>query len=131
MLVRCDVVVHPSWAEGFPNAVLEAMCATRPVVATRVGGIPELVAHGVHGLLVEPRRPIELAAALERLLAHPLAAHVMGLRGRRQVETGYALDRMCLTTQSLYETLAVGPATARGRQSTSDTPPRPKRTAHG
>jgi L-malate glycosyltransferase len=108
VLVRCDVVAHPSWSEGFPNAVLEAMCAARPVVATRVGGIPEVMADGVHGLLVEPQRPAELASALEKLIRNPLAAHVMGLRGRRHVEREYSLERMCATVGSLYEQLAGG-----------------------
>lgn len=106
ILVRCDMVVHPSWAEGFPNAVLEAMCAARPVVATRVGGIPEVMRDGVHGLLVEPRQPIALADAIQRLLENPLAGHVMGLRGRSHVESEYSLDKMCATTERLYEALA-------------------------
>jgi glycosyltransferase involved in cell wall biosynthesis len=105
VLVRCDVVVHPSWAEGFPNAVLEAMCAARPVVATRVGGVPEVMIDGDTGLLVEPRAPERLAAALERLLADPAAAHTMGLHGRRRAESVYSLDRMCRTVERMYEAL--------------------------
>jgi glycosyltransferase involved in cell wall biosynthesis len=118
VLVRCDLVVHPSWAEGFPNAVLEAMCAARPVVATRVGGIPEVMRDGVHGLLISPHKPSELAAAVEKLAANPLTAHVMGLRGRIHVESEYSLDRMCATVARLYQSLAGGepayvpPATA-------------------
>ncbi|MCU1281941.1 MAG: glycosyl transferase, group 1 [bacterium] len=111
VLVRSDVVAHPSWSEGFPNAVLEAMCAARPVVATRVGGIPEVLADGVHGLLVEPQRPAELASALEKLLANPLAGHVMGLRGRQHVEREYSLDKMRKTVEALYEQLAGGAIT--------------------
>ena len=105
VLVRCDVVAHPSWAEGFPNAVLEAMCAARPVVATRVGGIPEVLRHGTHGLLVEPQRPVELASALEKLLRNPLAAHVMGLRGRQHVEQEFSLDKMRAAFEALYAQL--------------------------
>jgi len=105
VLVRCDVVAHPSWSEGFPNAVLEAMAAARPVVATRVGGVPEVMRDGEHGLLVEPRRPAELASALQKLLANPLAAHVMGLRGRQFVERELSLDRMCTRMASLYDQL--------------------------
>jgi glycosyltransferase involved in cell wall biosynthesis len=105
VLVRSDVVAHPSWAEGFPNAVLEAMCAARPVVATRVGGIPEVMRDGEHGLLVAPRRPAELASALERLLTNPLAAHVMGLHGRQFVEREFSLDRMCARMTALYDRL--------------------------
>jgi glycosyltransferase involved in cell wall biosynthesis len=120
ILVRCDLVVHPSWAEGFPNAVLEAMCAARPVVATRVGGIPEVMRDGVHGFLVAPHQPAELADAIQRVLENPLAGHVMGLRGRNHVESEFSLDKMCATTERLYEALAgaapdvLAPAAAAG-----------------
>ncbi len=105
ILSRADLVVHPSWSEGFPNAVLEAMCAARPVVATRVGGIPEVMTDGVHGFLVEPRKPAELADAIARALGNPLAGHVMGLRGRQHVEAQYSLEKMCRTVVSLYDSL--------------------------
>jgi glycosyltransferase involved in cell wall biosynthesis len=84
------------------------MCAARPVVATRVGGIPEVVADGADGLLIEPQRPTELASALEKLLANPLAAHVMGLRGRQHVEREFSLQKMCTTVESLYTRLVDG-----------------------
>ena len=116
VLVRSDVVVHPSWSEGFPNAILEAMCAARPVVATRVGGIPEVMKHGVHGLLVEPQRPTELAGALGRILANPLAGHVMGLRGRRHIESEFSLDKMRRTVEALYDALL-------GRDALDEAPP--------
>jgi L-malate glycosyltransferase len=122
VLVRCDVVVHPSWSEGFPNAVLEAMCAARPVVATRVGGIPEVLQHGVHGLLVDAQRPAELADALGRILAHPLAGHIMGLRGRRHVESEFSLGKMRRTVEALYDALA-------GRDALDRAPP--LHAAHG
>jgi glycosyltransferase involved in cell wall biosynthesis len=112
VLVRSDLVVHPSWSEGFPNAVLEAMCAARPVVATRVGGIPEVMVDGDTGLLVDPHAPEALAAALERLLDDPLAAHAMGLRGRRRVESVYSLDKMCRAVERIYEALALPSAGA-------------------
>ena len=105
VLVRCDIIAHPSWSEGFPNAVLEAMCAARPVVATRVGGIPEVMIDGEHGLMIEPQRPAELASALGKLLENPLAAHVMGLRGRQFVEREFSLDRMCARVTALYDSL--------------------------
>jgi glycosyltransferase involved in cell wall biosynthesis len=108
ILSRCDLVAHPSWAEGFPNAVLEAMCAARPVVATRVGGVPEVMVPDETGLLIEPRKPAALAAALARLITNPLAAHVMGLRARQRVESAYSLDQMCRTVENLYRSLAHG-----------------------
>jgi glycosyltransferase involved in cell wall biosynthesis len=105
ILSRADLVVHPSWSEGFPNAVLEAMCAARPIVATRVGGIPEVMQDGVHGWLVEPKQPIELAGAIERALGNPLVGYVMGRRGRQHVEATYSLDKLCRTVASLYDSL--------------------------
>ena len=105
VLVRADIVAHPSWAEGFPNAVLEAMCAARPVVATRVGGIPEVMVDGETGLVIEARMPEMLASALERIIKAPLAGHVMGLRGRQRVEAVYSLDKMCRTVERIYESL--------------------------
>jgi glycosyltransferase involved in cell wall biosynthesis len=105
VLARCDVLAHPSWAEGFPNAVLEGMCAALPVIATRVGGIPEVMDDGVHGLLITAQRPAVLAEAIEKLLADPRAARAMGRRGRRHVEQRYSLDKMCQTVEALYDEL--------------------------
>ncbi|MDB4970139.1 MAG: hypothetical protein JWN44_5828 [Myxococcales bacterium] len=105
VLVRCDIVAHPSWSEGFPNAVLEAMCAARPVVATNIGGIPEVMDDGVHGILIDAQKPAQLATALEKLIANPLAAHVMGLHGRQHVEKVFSLDKMCRTVEALYDEL--------------------------
>jgi glycosyltransferase involved in cell wall biosynthesis len=61
----------PSWNEGMPNVVLEALASGRPVVATRVGGIPDVVDSEALGLLVPPRQPEALARALERVLSQP------------------------------------------------------------
>jgi glycosyltransferase involved in cell wall biosynthesis len=107
ILKHADLLVHPSWAEGFPNAVLEAMCAGKPVVATRVGGCPELVSAAT-GVLVEPRQPGELAQAIEEVLSNPARAQEMGRAGRAVVEARYSLDRMSDTMQSLYESLLAG-----------------------
>jgi glycosyltransferase involved in cell wall biosynthesis len=65
---RADIFVFPSHYEGMPMAVLEAMAAGLPIVATAVGGIPELVMDGVNGILVRPRAPQDLAGAIEKLL---------------------------------------------------------------
>ena len=79
------VIVLPSYREGLPLAVLEAMAHGRPVVATRVGGIPELVEDGVTGFLVEPGDCNALRAALQRLLGDPELRRRMGAEARRRV----------------------------------------------
>jgi teichuronic acid biosynthesis glycosyltransferase TuaC len=69
-IAACDVFTLPSWNEGTPNVVLEALACGRRVVATRVGGTPAVVASDTLGILVPPRNPPALAAALDRALAH-------------------------------------------------------------
>jgi glycosyltransferase involved in cell wall biosynthesis len=68
-LAACDLLALPSWNEGMPNVVLEALASGRPVVATDVGGIPDVVASEALGELVPPRSPEKLALALERVLS--------------------------------------------------------------
>ena len=72
-LQAADLYVHPSRADTFPNGVLEALACGTPVVASRVGGIPEQVRNET-GILVEPGDPAALAAAIESLLADPISA---------------------------------------------------------
>jgi len=81
-----DLLVLPSLSEGRPNVVLEAMSHGLPVVATDVGGIPELVAHGETGLLVPPEDVKALAGALAAMLADPAAARRMGAAGRDRLD---------------------------------------------
>jgi len=81
-----DVVCLTSNYEGSPNVILEAMAAGRPVVATRVGGVPELVRDGLTGLLVEPGDADGLAAAVKKLLDDPALAERMGRAARETVE---------------------------------------------
>jgi glycosyltransferase involved in cell wall biosynthesis len=68
-LAAADVLALPSWNEGMPNVVLEALASGRRVVATNVGGIPDIVTSETLGVLVPPKRPTELASALERVLS--------------------------------------------------------------
>jgi glycosyltransferase involved in cell wall biosynthesis len=101
-----DVYVISSVIEGMPNALLEALALERPVVATRVGGIPEIVTHGESGLLVPPSNPAAMADAILRLLDDPRLAASCGAAGRRTVETRYSLDAMAAHFTALYEELA-------------------------
>jgi glycosyltransferase involved in cell wall biosynthesis len=81
-------VVPSVWHDAFPTSVLEALLRARPVVATRVGGIPEMVVDGVTGLLVEPGDEAGLAAAMRSLLLDPSRAEQLGQAGRQ-----YARER--------------------------------------
>lgn len=105
LLSLMDVFVLPSLYEGLGIAILEAMAASRPVVATAVGGIPEIVVHGKTGLLVPPGDPSALAAAIQQMLAHPEQAASFGLQGRRRAEEKFAISIMVEKHQALYEAL--------------------------
>ncbi len=106
LLARVDAACLPSWAEGFPNAVIEAMAAARPVVATAVGGTPEAITDGEDGLLVPPRDPAALADALGRVLGDAPRARAMGRRARATVEARFSIDRAAKILDALYEELA-------------------------
>ena len=105
LLAVMDVLVLPSLYEGLPNAVLEAMAAGKPVIATRVGGTPEAVEDGVTGLLVPPRDPEALAEAIIALLQDQERAEAMGRAGRARVEKHFSVERMVQETEALYEEL--------------------------
>ena len=95
LLGSAAVAVVPShWAEAFGLTVVEAMAAGVPVVASAVGGIPELVDEGVTGLLVPPADPEALATAVERLLRDPAARAAMGAAGREVAHRRFAIDRV-------------------------------------
>lgn len=98
-----DAFVLPSLYEGLPLAVLEAMAARLPVVATRVGGIPDLIQDGTHGLLVPPGDACALADAMGRLLRDRAAARAMGGAGRARVAREYDIDAVAARTAALFE----------------------------
>ena len=105
ILAGLDMFVLPSLWEGMPNVVLEAMSAGLPVVATAVGGTPEVVMDGITGLLVPPRDPDGLARAITRLLRDPDLRRKMGRAGRERVERRFGVERMVQATEALYEEL--------------------------
>ena len=105
LLAAMNVFALSSLWEGMPNAALEAMAAGLPVVATRVGGTPEVVEHGVTGLLVPPRDPKALAEAIIALLQDRERAEAMGQAGRERVEKCFSVKRMVQQTEALYEEL--------------------------
>jgi glycosyltransferase involved in cell wall biosynthesis len=89
LLADADIFVLSSVSEGLPVSVLEAMAAELPVVASRVGGVPELVADGENGFLVPPGNPDELAAAVGRLVEDRDLRRRLGAVGRVRAETRF------------------------------------------
>ncbi len=108
-----QLAVLPSHSEGTPNAVLEAMAAGLPTVATAVGGVPELIVDGETGILVPPRDPEALAAAIERLAADPSLRTRMGVAARTAAHAWSWPSVVDAREQIYTEALA---ETARGRR---------------
>jgi glycosyltransferase involved in cell wall biosynthesis len=103
LLAELDVFALPSWTEGLPLVILEAMARRRPVVATPVGGTPEVVVDGETGLLVPPRNPEALADALRRLLADADLRRRMGDAGYERVRTRFSADAMTARVLEIYD----------------------------
>jgi glycosyltransferase involved in cell wall biosynthesis len=95
-----------SLTEGVSLTLLEAMARGLPVVATRVGGNPEVVVDGETGVLVPPAQPEALAWALRVVLRDPRRAAQLGLAGRRRVEALFDVRRMIAEYEALYERFA-------------------------
>ncbi|HLN42613.1 MAG TPA: glycosyltransferase family 4 protein [Acidimicrobiales bacterium] len=100
-----DVLAVPSFTEGFPLVIVEAMLAGIPVVASNVGGIPEMVVDGETGLLVPPGDAPALAAALERLLGDPELRAAVAARSRSVAEQSYTASAMAKNFEALYRRL--------------------------
>jgi glycosyltransferase involved in cell wall biosynthesis len=101
-LAESDLFVLPSRSEALPNAVLEAMAAALPIVASHVGGVPELIQHERTGLLVAPGEPTALAAQLCRLMDDSALAYRLGTAARAAAQRHASFDRMTLAFESLY-----------------------------
>jgi glycosyltransferase involved in cell wall biosynthesis len=95
--------------DGIPNVLLEAMGSGIPVVASAVSGIPELIESERNGLLVPPSSPVELADALDRLLASPDLRNRLTLAARRKIETHFSIERSSMQLLALFQDGAVGP----------------------
>jgi glycosyltransferase involved in cell wall biosynthesis len=103
-LVRAlDILLLPSWEEPFGRALIEAMAMEVPVVATSVGGPPEILEDGVEGLLVQPRRPEEWARAISRLARSTELREQMGHAGRTRVAGAFTVERHLASMLEVYE----------------------------
>jgi glycosyltransferase involved in cell wall biosynthesis len=109
ILCASDVVVDASWAGlGITGSIREALACERPVVATAIEGMPELVHPGETGVLVPPRAPAALGDAIVALLEDPTAALTMARAGRKRVEAHFSLRAKLDATEALYERLVAG-----------------------
>jgi len=106
LLAAADVVAVPSLREGLGVAALEALAAGRPVIASWVGGLPEVIGEGVAGILVKPGDPAAFAAALRRLAGHPAAARALGEAGVARIRARFTMQGMARATLKLYRRLA-------------------------
>jgi glycosyltransferase involved in cell wall biosynthesis len=110
LLAACDVVALPSLYEGSSLAILEAMAASRPVVASRIPGTDELITDEQNGLLVPPGDPAALAAALRRVLSEEGLGEALAEAARARFERDFTLDVVAARTQAVYrELLEPGP----------------------
>jgi glycosyltransferase involved in cell wall biosynthesis len=108
ILAQAAISVAPSLSEGLSNVVLESMATGVPVVATRVGGTPEMLEDGVTGLLVPPCDAPMLAAAIGRLLGDPAMARRMGDAGRARAVDRFSMPYMVSQTETLYHAFLRG-----------------------
>jgi glycosyltransferase involved in cell wall biosynthesis len=102
LLLQASVFVLPSHFEALPMALLEAMAAGLPVVATRVGGIPDVVSDGRDGLLIEPRDTAALAGEIETLLADPVRRATLGRAARRRIAEGFSVNVVVPRVEALW-----------------------------
>lgn len=102
LLSSCDIGVLASKSEGLPNSVLEYLAAGLPVVATAVGGVPEIIENEVHGLLIPPENPAALATAILRLLEDQELCANLGKTGQERVRTRFSFPSVLESLRQLY-----------------------------
>jgi glycosyltransferase involved in cell wall biosynthesis len=115
-----DICVVPScFGDPFPTVAMEAGVYGLPVVATRCGGLPEIIEDGVTGLLVDPEQPDQLANKIEWLIQNPEAARAMGMAARDRVFNQFTVEKMVEQFESLFrEHLSNAPGLSAALQNT-------------
>jgi glycosyltransferase involved in cell wall biosynthesis len=103
-----DILVIPSFSEGLPNVLLEAFANGKPIVSTRVGGIPEIISHGKNGFLVEPGRVDEIVDYVLLLLKDPDLRVQMGNSGRKIIEEKFDFRKRTEILEKFYGSIALG-----------------------
>jgi len=102
-----DLVVLPSKSEGFGRTIAEAMAMSKPVVATKVGGLPELILDGETGILIPPEDSNAFAEAILRVIENRQLASELGINGRRRVEDYFSIENNVRETEQVYMSLLV------------------------
>jgi len=102
LMAQADCVVLPSLWEGLPMVILEAMALGTPVIASKVGGIPEVIEDKVTGRLVPPEDPISLTNALAEVLSDKQKLRAMGQKARERIMECYSVETLCQRTLALY-----------------------------
>lgn len=105
LLSICDISLLSSITEGLPNALLESMLLGKPIVATSVGGVPELIRNGIEGWLVPPRKPECFANRIIDLIENPDHATRMGAAGRSKAQRNFSSESLVQNTQQIYSEL--------------------------
>jgi len=100
-----QVLLHPSFSEGLPRAILEAMSLEKPVIASSIGGIPESITSGEDGILVPPGDPVLLAEKTLGLLHDPQLANQLGKQARITIHNKFRMDQMICGFQQLYSSV--------------------------
>ena len=103
-----DIFVSSSLSEGLPIALLEAMAARLPVVATRVGAVPEVIEDNISGLLVEPENPSALVEAVENLLTDPAKKQALAEGGFQRARQHFSAENMARQTEAVYREILHG-----------------------
>jgi spore coat protein SA len=104
-----DIVISPSiWPEPLSRVIIESMALGRPIIATNVGGTPEIITQEKNGILIEPGDPKEIESTLNRLINDPDLRSRIGLEGRKTIEKHYNEARICDKTLSIYHRVLSG-----------------------
>lgn len=107
-LQTSDVFLFPSYHEGLPYSILESLAAGTPVIASNVGGIPDAVIDGIHGLLIEPRDPVQIADAIRKLASNSDLVRTMSQNCLSRSREFYGLERLATQFDNLYASVIDG-----------------------
>ncbi len=105
ILAASNVLVSASRSEHFGRVIIEAMAMAKPVVGTRAGGVPEIVADGLSGILVEPENSEEMAKAVLSLLRDSKHAREMGVAGFNRVKESFSIEKHVREIEEIYQSL--------------------------